>query len=220
MGTGRPPGVSDSSSGGGQEKPIDPHPTWDGSGGAVAATSAAQAGQDAPPPSPPRGSHMGIKESQCPLPPHRRGRSGQGGGGEGWCSRGAPCRPCAMSTRPQHASHARGTLLQPPSRGASQGVGGRTTSPAGPEGGATAASGRVTLRRVGARARPRDHGGGGGGGQQGRGRRRRPRAAHKAQVRATGGPRRRAHSHTTASFRRAATHRGAGGGRGQASRRL
>ena len=52
-------------------------------------------------------------------------------------------------------------LLQPPSRGASQGVGGRTTVPAGAERGATATSGRVALRRAGARARPRDRGGGG-----------------------------------------------------------
>ena len=59
-----------------------------------------------------------------------------------------------------------------------------------------------------------------GGGQQGRGRRRRPGVAHRAQVRATGGPPRRAHSHKMASFRRAAAYRGAGGGLGQASGRL
>ena len=56
--------------------------------------------------------------------------------------------------------------------------------------------------------------------QQGRGRRRRPMAAHGAQIRATGGPPRRAHSHRTASFRRTATYRGAGDGIGQASCRL
>ena len=48
VGTDRPPGVADSSSGGGQEKPTNPHPTGDGSGVAVAATSAARAGK-APP---------------------------------------------------------------------------------------------------------------------------------------------------------------------------
>ena len=87
---------------GGQERPIDPRLTWDGSGGAVAATSAARAGQD-PPPGAVTG-HQG--ESLPPSPPQKRAQ--RAGGGGGWGSRGAPCRPCAMSTGPQHASHARG----------------------------------------------------------------------------------------------------------------
>ena len=79
----------------------------------------------------------------------------------------------------------------------------------GGEGGATALSGRVALQRVGARASPRDQGGGGGGGQAGHATADSLGAAHRAQVRGTGGPPRRAHSHRTASFRRAATYRGA-----------
>ena len=56
---------------------------------------------------PPQGQSQGIRESPCPPPPHRRGRSGQGE--KGWGSRDAPCRPCAMSTGPRHASHVGGT---------------------------------------------------------------------------------------------------------------
>ena len=75
-----------------------------------------------------------------------------------WGSHGAPCKPYAMSTRPQHASHARGTggvvLLQPPSRGASQRNGRRSMVSAGAGWGvaAVAAAGREALRRLGASA--------------------------------------------------------------------
>ena len=67
-------------------------------GGAAAATSATRAEQETPP----RGSHRTA--GRVPTP---RGRSGRGA--KGWGSRGAPCRPCAMSTGPQRASHAKGT---------------------------------------------------------------------------------------------------------------
>ena len=74
VGTGRPPRVADSSSGGGQETPTDPHPTGDGSRGAVAATSAARAGQD---PSP--GAVTGRQgESQPPSPPQKRAQRAGG----------------------------------------------------------------------------------------------------------------------------------------------
>ena len=56
---------------------------------------------------PPQGQSQDSRRSPYPLPPHRRGRSGRGA--KGWGSRGAPCRPCAMSTGPQRASHAKGT---------------------------------------------------------------------------------------------------------------
>ena len=56
---------------------------------------------------PPRGSHRASGRVPAPLPPTEEGAAG--GGGKGWGSRGAPCRPCAMSTGPRHASHARGT---------------------------------------------------------------------------------------------------------------
>ena len=112
---------------------------------------------------PPQGQSQDSRQSPYPLPPHRRGRSGRGA--KGWGSRGAPCRPCAMSTGPsvQVMQRAQGgaALLQPPPRRASQGVGGGTTVSAGPEGGAAAAatSGRLALRRVGGRASPHDQGG-------------------------------------------------------------
>ena len=47
-----------------------------------------------------------------------------------------------------------------------------------------------------------------------------PRRHTVPRFKATGGPPRRAHSRRTASFRRAATYRGAGGGIGLASGRL
>ena len=74
VGTGRPPGVADSSSGGGQERPTGPHPTGDGSVGAMAATSAAPAGQDAP-----QGAVTGHQgESLPPSPPQKRAQRAGG----------------------------------------------------------------------------------------------------------------------------------------------
>ena len=59
--------------------------------------------------------------------------------------------------------------------------------------------------------------GGGGGVQQGRGRRCCPTMARKACIKAMGGLPRMALSPRQPSFRHAATHRGAGGGIGQAA---
>ena len=74
VGAGRPPGVADSSSGGGQEKPTNPHPTGDGSGVAVAATSAARAGK-----APPSGAVTGHQgESLPPSPPQKRAQRAGG----------------------------------------------------------------------------------------------------------------------------------------------
>ena len=74
VGTGRPPGVADSSSGGGQETPTDPNPTGDGSRGALAATSAAWAGQD---PSP--GAVTGRQGESQPPPPSQKRAQRAGG---------------------------------------------------------------------------------------------------------------------------------------------
>ena len=218
VGTSRPPGVADSSSGGGREKLTDPHPTGDGSRGDVAATCAARVG-NAPPP--PRGQSQGIRESPCPPPPHRRGRSGRGE--KGWGSRGAPCRPCAMSTGPQHASHAGGTggcgiAVAAITRGI-PGCWGEDNGACRCRGGGYSNK-RACCPPEGRRSCQAPSPGGRGETQQGRGRRRRPEAAHMARIRATGGLPSRAHSHLTASFRCAATYRGAGGGIGQASGRL
>ena len=124
----------------------------------MAATSAARAGQD---PSP--GAVTGRQgESQPPSPPQKRA---SGRGEKGWGSRGAPCRPCAMSTGPRHASHARGTggcgiAAAAITRG-TPGCLGEDSGACRCRGGATAASRRVDLRRVGDYASPHDRGVGG-----------------------------------------------------------
>ena len=160
VGTGRPPGVADSSSGGGQETPTDPHPTGDGSRGAVAATSAARAGQD---PSP--GAVTGRQgESQPPSPPQKRAQRA-GGKRVGQprhpmqtlCDehRAPACKSCKGHRGVRHccSRHHEG---HPRVLG-----GGQRCLPVQGGGGATAASRRVDLRRVGDYASPRDRGGGG-----------------------------------------------------------
>ena len=79
------------------------------------------------PPPPPRGRAGATRAVSPPIPPTKKGTAGGGGNERG--SHGALCRPCVISTGPQHASHARGTggcgtAVAAP-RGASQGAGGR-----------------------------------------------------------------------------------------------
>ena len=130
-----------------------PHPSGGGAQGAEAATSAAQVELDQPSPQRPCRDNQG---SFFPPPPHRKGRSGWGGNEQG--SHAALCRPCVISTRPRHASHARGTAGCGTAVAATtRGIpgcwgGGGSMVCAGSGGGGTAATGHYALRRARARA--------------------------------------------------------------------
>ena len=120
----------------------------------------------------PQGPCWGNQGSFSLPPPHRKGHSGWGGNVQG--SRGALCRPCVMSTGPQHASHARGTggcgtAVAATTRGipGCRGGGQRCLPVQGGGGGAAAATGHNALRRAGARTGSLVRGRGRGSGRAG-----------------------------------------------------
>ena len=216
-----PPGVADPPEWGGQERgtSVDPHPHPSGGGaqGAEAATSTAQVELDLPsPPGPCRGSQGSFSLP----PPQRKGHSGWVGNEQG--SHGALCRPCVMSTGPQHASHARGTggvrhCYSRHHEGHPRVLGGSTVS-AGAGGGCSSNWALCPSEGRCVRRHPRP--GEGEGVQQGQEQQCCRAGARRSRSAATGGPQRRAHNPRRTSFRRAATHRVARGGIGQATGRL